>query len=112
METGVSWVMVIISLCVVLYITHQVVLTSLYWFFAALAQGTFGVLDHYFLADLLPAAPWFVWLCWGAVIGAAGGLWMQAPLYGWRKYRPFIIAAPFLLIGVLFLLRLLIPHGG
>lgn len=104
MDTGVSWMMVIVALCVVLYFTHKQVLAALYWLVATLSQLTYGALDHFFLANLLPTAPWITWLFWGAVIGAAFGLWTQAPLYGWRKYRPYILIAPFVLIGIVALI--------
>ncbi len=105
MDTALSWVLVIIALIVLLSVAIRPLLSALYWFFAVVSQGAFAFLDRFFLADLLPAVPWLFWLIWGAVIGAACGLWTLAPIYGWRQHRPLIIAAPFALLLLIFLLR-------
>jgi hypothetical protein len=107
MDTALSWVLVIIALVVLLSVAIRPMLAGLYWFFSVLSQGAFAFLDRFFLADLLPAIPWLLWLFWGAVIGAACGLWTLAPIYGWRRHRPLIIAAPFALLLLIFLLRAL-----
>ena len=112
MDTALSWVLVAVALIVLLSVVIRPLLSGLYWFFAVFSQGTFGVLDRFFLGDLLPIAPWFCWLFWGAVIGAVCGLWTLAPVYGWRKQRPLILAAPFMLLGVIFLARAMILLGG
>ena len=42
----------------------------------------------------------------GNVIVATFGFWTVAPIYGLREYRRHIFFAPFLLIGIVTLLRL------
>ncbi len=73
---------------------------------ASLALSAFAGLDYLFGAGLLPAAPWLAWLGWGAVIGAGLGFWTLAPVYGYRKQRPLIAAAPFLLLALELVVRL------
>jgi len=108
MEETIAWVLVIIAIVVALPFVLRYVLIGLYWFFAAAAHLYFSTLDTLTGASLIPAAPWVMWLFWGAVIGAALAAWTLAPVYGLRQYRVWIALAPFLLMLVTAALRAVI----
>jgi hypothetical protein len=109
MEEAIAWILVVIAVAVALPFVIRYILIGVYWFFTVLSTQVFGGLDQIFGAPSLPHAPWAMWLLWVAVIGAALAFWMHAPIYGLRKYRAWIAAAPFILMVVLGLIRMAIP---
>lgn len=104
MEEGIAWILVIIALLILFGFTARYVIWGVFWFLASLGFLVFSALDGLFSAALLPATPWLMWVVWGAVIGGAAGFWSVAPVYGLRRHRPWILAAPFglmlLVLGV------------
>ena len=103
MEEIITWGIVIIAFVLLLPFIHG----PLFTFQAVFSVFAFKVLDVVLGADLLPAAPWLIWSVWGALIGTALGFWTIAPVYGLRSRRRLIASAPFLLIALVALLRLI-----
>lgn len=108
MEEGIAWILLFIALCVAFRFLYGWVLGGLYWLFSALGYFVFGTLDGLFSAPLAPHAPWVMWGVWGAIIGATLAFWTLAPVYGLRKQRAWIAAAPFILMLVVALVRLVV----
>ena len=105
MEEAIAWILIIIALLVALPFVIKYILIGIYWFISVVAYLFFGLMDELTSAPFLPAAPWAMWLIWGAMIGAALAFWTVAPIYGLRKYRAWIVAAPFLLMTLIALAR-------
>ena len=105
MEEAIAWILVIIAVLVVLPFVIQYVLIGIYWFLAAAGYLYFGAMDTLTSAELLPNAPWVMWMLWGAVIGASLAFWTIAPIYGLRKQRVWIAVWPFILMAVMALVR-------
>jgi hypothetical protein len=80
---------------------------AIYYVIALLALYIFTGLDQGFSVPLFPACPWLMWLVWGAILGAILGFWTVASIYGLRKYRPYFILIPLVLMGIVALLRVL-----
>ena len=106
MEEAIAWVLVVLALLVALPFVIHYILIGIYWLLAAVSYLFFAAMDGLCSAALLPESPWLMWLIWGAVIGAALGFWTVAPIYGLRRQRVWIAAAPFLLMGIVTLIRL------
>ena len=73
----------------------------------AIVWLSFGVLlsvDWLVGARLTPGTPAIMWAIWGAILGGTLAFWLVAPIYGLRKMRPLIVAAPLLLMGAIALL--------
>ena len=62
--------------------------------------GSVAILDFMAGASLWARFPALMWAIWGLVIGGTLGFWLEAPLYGLRRQRAAIIAAPLLLLFV------------
>jgi len=105
MEEGIIWVLIVVAVLLVGVVLLQSVITlvipAIYFALAILAHVIYGILDQLFSTTLFPRLPWLMWLIWGALIGAALGFWTLAPIFGWRNYRRWIIAGPFLLMALL-----------
>lgn len=70
----------------------------------AITWLSFGILlsvDWLTGARLTPNAPAIMWAIWGAILGGTMAFWLSAPLYGLRKQRTLIIAAPLTLMVLL-----------
>lgn len=108
MEEAIGWGIIIIALVFVLLVGYKVIPVGLYWILAVLGALVFLILDQLFSASLFPRVPWLSYCIGGALIGAAFAFWTVAPIYGLRKQRPLIIAAPFALLVFTALIRLMI----
>jgi len=85
-------------------------ISILYAALVSLSLATFSLLDELCSARLLPAAPWLLWMLWGALIGASLGFWTVAPIFGLRKHRSLIGIAPLILMALVGLVRMLVQH--
>lgn len=74
------------------------VLAAAYWILANVAFIVLACFDGLTSASLTSSAPAIMWTVWGALIGGALGFWTIAPVYGLRRFRPLIAAAPFILM--------------
>lgn len=117
MEEGIIWFLIVAALLLVCLVAiHGLVgagftiIPILYFALANLAYEIYGALDQVFSTALLHQIPWFMWMFWGALIGAALGFWTLAPIFGWRQHRRWIIASPFIFMALLQLVCL-ICHG-
>lgn len=108
MEELIAWILVVIALLVVLQFTLGYVLIGLYWFVAVVASLFISSLDTLFSASLVPGLPWLMWVIWGALIGAALAFWTIAPIFGQRRRRALILAAPFGLMLLIALARAMV----
>jgi len=109
MEAIVIWLIIIGAIVlIVLPFIFTMMIPGLYWALAMFAIFVFIGLDYALGASLFPRYPWIMWFVWGGIIGATFGFWTVAPIYGLREYRRLIFLAPFLLIVVVTLLRLLL----
>lgn len=103
------WVVVIILGILLLIFIRQVV-GVLYAALVSLSFATFWLLDELCSARLLPAAPWLLWMFWGALIGATLGFWTIAPVFGLRKQRSLIAISPLILMALVGLVRMMVQH--
>ena len=65
--------------------------------YAAMVGGSLGlwtVLDGVLGARFFSGFPALMWIFWGAIWGGALGLWLQAPIHGWRNKRALILLVP------------------
>ncbi len=108
MEEMIIWGLIVVAILVVVFVllhntlgqAGPALIPGLYWGLALLAYFALGILDQLFNTSFFPGCPWLLWLIWGALIGGALGLWTMAPIFGWRNYRRWIIAAPFIFMGL------------
>lgn len=95
MEEAGGWIIGFLIVVAAVVWLIGIVLTTVYWVFASIA---FLLLTCFDGLTSLPSAPAVMWAIWGGVIGAALGFWTIAPVYGVRKFRALILAAPFVLM--------------
>ena len=108
MEEAIIWIIIIIAIIILLLpVLFKYILPGLYAGLAVLAFYVFYLLDALFSASLTPHAPFLMWLCWGALFGAAFAFWTVAPRYGLRGQRHFILIAPCALMLLLAAVRML-----
>ncbi len=103
------WFGILVALLLVLIFVKPLV-AGLYALLAAISLITFTLLDELTSASLLPAAPWVLWMLWGALIGGTLGFWTIAPVFGLRKHRALIAISPFILMAFTGLLRAAFRH--
>ena len=110
MEETLGWVIVVIAILVLLIVGLNYLPGGIYWSLAVLGFAVHYSLDQLFSANLIPNAPWLMWIIWGAVIGAAFAFWTLAPIYGIRKQRGYILLAPLAPMLLLMAVRLLLQR--
>ncbi len=108
MEENIGRVIIVIAILVLLIAGFQFLPGGLYWTLAVCGFATHYTLDQLFSAQLIPFAPWLMWIIWGAVIGLALAFWTIAPIYGLREQRRFIMCTPVGLMLVVMVIRLLL----
>lgn len=101
------WIIIIVvGLCLLPFIIRPL-FGALYALLAAFALLVFTALDELCSAPLIPAAPWVMWMIWGALLGASLAFWTVAPVFGLRKQRPLIGIAPLILMAIVGLIRMM-----
>jgi hypothetical protein len=104
------WLFLIVVLLIALPFFIRPLFGVLYAALVSLSLATFSLLDEVCSARLLPAAPWLLWMLWGALIGASLGFWTIAPVFGLRKQRSLIGIAPLILMALVGLIRMTLQH--
>jgi len=110
MAEGGIWIILAIIVLLALPFIIRPLLGAVYASLVALSMGVFALLDEFYSARLLPAAPWVMWMFWGALIGASLAFWTVAPIFGLRKQRPLIGIAPLILMVLVGLIRMSLGH--
>ena len=108
MANGVIWLVLGIIFLFALPFIIRPLFAAIYALLAALGMILFTALDELCSASLIPAAPWLMWMLWGALIGAALAFWTMAPVFGLRKHRSLIGVAPLILMALLGVVRMML----
>lgn len=112
MEEIIIWVIIIIAIIILLLpVMLKYLLPGIYTGLAICAFYLFWLLDQLFSAKFFPDLPYLSWVIAGALIGIAFAFWTVAPRFGLREQRPIILLAPFMLILLTALVRLLLLAG-
>ena len=111
MDELIAWILVFFAVLIGCTFALKWVVAGTFWVLVMLGWGSYCTLDQLFSAQLIPAAPWVMWVLAGALIGGALGFWTMAPIYGLRRRRAQIAAAPFVLLALIAIVRLLVTRG-
>lgn len=95
MEEVGGWIVGFLIVAAVVVWLIGMVLAAVYWVLANAAFLALAFLDGVTSSSLTSSSPAIMWAIWGGLIGGTLGFWTIAPVYGLRKVRPLIAAAPF-----------------
>lgn len=98
MEEVFGWLVGLVVVVAAIVWVVGMVLAAAYWLVSTVAFVVLATLDGITSSSLVASAPAVMWAVWGAVIGGALGFWTIAPVYGLRRFRPLVAAAPFVLM--------------
>lgn len=98
MEELVGWLIGIVIVAALIFFAVAYALAAVFCLLVVIGWLVMVLGDHAVGAGALPMAPWIPWAIAGGLLGAALGFWTMAPVYGLKKKRPLIVAAPVVII--------------